>query len=1120
MSVRNIARYFDAKIRQRGEEYFAIGRTSIRSWSNDGKIEVRVRGTRPYHVRIEFADRGAMRRLAVDCDCPYVTSNGDFCKHIWAAILAVEADGRLNNSGRPVEVDFLDVDRDEPDADGDDGVSEVVNALGIPLSSESWKDFASQAVARWRQHRPGTPARKPRPPSWKELVEQVSTLQFEYTPSRPPRMAIPELWYILEGHDDLSPETVAITLATRRIRRAAEADGLKLFSIRPAEIEHVADQRDRSVLRLLVGAVDVSSAPFYGRYGGDTRPAQSAWQIPLTAAEEILPRLFETARVTYRRTHDEPPVAVSWDAEPWDFAAGFEPDGKDHRFVGWFTRGEERVPLTEVGRVFHGEPVVFVRGSRVGIARTHGGAAWLRELRRVGPHRVRASERAALLAAMSKVGGLPRMEWPAEWNISHDRETPPQGQLRLTKKSKHYYPKQHFTYAVAEFRYGQRGVSAGQPGAWVFDASASRMIERNREAERRLYNRLFDLGVSLQSNAGELGLRDKDVPKLVATLLSEGWKVEGERGVFRRGGAISIQATSGIDWFELNGQIDFGGASASLPEVLAAARRGESFVQLGDGSLGMLPEEWLKRHGALIDMGRVENGKVRFSKTQLGLIDVLLAELPEATFDEALATARAKLKAFDGIRPAAAPQGFGGALREYQKEGLGWLRFVQEFGFGGCLADDMGLGKTIQVLSLLLDRKRRGSAGPSLAVVPKSVVFNWLRESERFAPDLQVFNYTGGDREQLAGKLKSGDLVVTTYGTLRKDIDLLRKHRFDYAILDEAQAIKNPTSQSAKASRLLQANHRLAMTGTPVENHLGDLWSLFEFLNPGMLGTVDAFRSGFDSGGNGDPAPQRTMLARMLRPFILRRTKEHVAPELPPRIEQTIECELSGPQAEIYRNLRDHYRASVLGRVDAVGMNQARMHVLEALLRLRQAACHPGLSDRSRGGENSAKLDTLIPMIEEIVAEGHKALIFSQFTTFLGLLRKRLDHAGLAYEYLDGKTRDRAARCDRFQRDAACPLFLISLKAGGVGLNLTAADYVFILDPWWNPAVEAQAIDRTHRIGQSKRVIAYRIIARDTVESKILQLQSSKRDLAAAVINQSNSVVRDLTRDDLSLLLS
>jgi SNF2 family DNA or RNA helicase len=346
----------------------------------------------------------------------------------------------------------------------------------------------------------------------------------------------------------------------------------------------------------------------------------------------------------------------------------------------------------------------------------------------------------------------------------------------------------------------------------------------------------------------------------------------------------------------------------------------------------------------------------------------------------------------------------------------------------------------------------------------------------------------------------------------------LREIEFDYVMLDEAQAIKNADSESAKAARLLRGRHRLALSGTPVENHLGELWSLFEFLNPGMLGTARVFQG---TGGSSRPRPEVVeLLARALRPFILRRTKEAVAPELPPKHEETILCELEPKQRRLYEEVREHYRATLLGRITKQGLGKVKLQVLEALLRLRQAACHPGLIDPAHIGQPSAKLDVLLPRLLELREEGHKALVFSQFTSLLAIVRAALDDASVKYEYLDGKTRDRQGRVDRFQTDPECGLFLISLKAGGVGLNLTAADYVFILDPWWNPAVEAQAVDRAHRIGQGKRVFVYRLLAKQTVEEKVAELQEAKRGLAESIITGDNSLIRDLDRETLEALLA
>jgi superfamily II DNA or RNA helicase len=756
--------------------------------------------------------------------------------------------------------------------------------------------------------------------------------------------------------------------------------------------------------------------------------------------------------------------------------------------------------------------------------------SWISQWQGQGQLTVPSGEIEEWLAQVLALPAAPRLDLPVELAYEEVSDTPrPRLVVRLPKGQQAGARLGCFL----SFDYGGVFVPAGQSGRGILQPARRRFLRRDPEAERAAAARLLELGVRKQSDyatamtGATMDLSPRRLPRVVTALLQEGWHVEAEGRRYRRAGGFHIEVASGIDWFALQGRVDFDGATATLPELLAALRRGESTVRLGDGTYGILPEEWLRRYAPLAGLGTAHGGELHFTRAQVGLLDAMVAAQPEVSVDGTFARAREELRRFEGIRPVTAPVGFVGELRPYQRDGLGWLQFLERFGFGGCLADDMGLGKTVMVLALLEGRRERRAQvppgpdrpGPSLAVVPRSLIFNWKQEAARFSPKLRVLDHTGANRLAPGEHFDDYDLVLTTYGTLRRDAANLAQTRLDYAILDEAQAIKNAGTDAAKSARLLRADHRLALSGTPVENHLGELWSLFEFLNPGMLGTAAAFQS--EGAGLRNPdASTRRQLARALRPFILRRTKEQVARDLPPKIEQTLACELEPTQRALYEELRHHYRQSLLGRLEREGLERVTMHVLEALLRLRQAACHPGLIDPKRLAEGSAKLDALLPQLAEVVAEGHKALVFSQFVSLLSIVRTRLQREGITHEYLDGQTRDRAARVQRFQTDPRCPLFLISLRAGGLGLNLTAADYVFLLDPWWNPAVEAQAIDRTHRIGQTRRVFAYRLIARDTVEDKILELQRHKRELADAIVGADASPLRSLTREDLERLLS
>ena len=640
------------------------------------------------------------------------------------------------------------------------------------------------------------------------------------------------------------------------------------------------------------------------------------------------------------------------------------------------------------------------------------------------------------------------------------------------------------------------------------------------------------------------------MPQAVRALTGRGWHVTAEDRVVHNTGSARFSVATGIDWFELRGGVHFETPSGlqvvDLPQILEAARQGKPMVRLDDGSEGLLPEQWFSRHGLLAAIGSVEDDHVRFKNSQAAILDALLEHRELVQIDDRFAEVRQRLREFDSIESVREADTFVGTLRPYQRHGLGWLKFLRWFGAGGILADDMGLGKTVQVLAMLeahYDRRcdhsdvsltddaatlpqedlsaRPGAHKPTLIVVPRSLIFNWIDEARRFAPKLRVQAYSGSDRHSLRDTFTEHDVIVTSYGLMRRDIEELRQFAFFYVVLDEAQTIKNHAALSAKAARLLRGEHRLALTGTPVENHLGDIWSIFEFLNPGMLGAAGRFGE-LIRGSIQDPRSQgaATQAAQALQLFILRRSKRQVLKDLPEKTEQTIVCRMEPAQRALYDHLLRHYRGTLMNQIKGPQVGPSAMMVLEALLRLRQATCHPGLIDSQHANEPSAKVDVLIDQLTELVAEGHKALVFSQFTSFLALVRPHLDAAGITYEYLDGKTQDRKTPVERFSNDPDCPVFLVSLKAGGLGLNLTAADYVFILDPWWNPAVEAQAIDRAHRIGQTRHVFAYRLICDDTVEQRIIELQQKKKKLADAIVGGQGSLLKNLTRQDLQNLLS
>ncbi|MEO0044159.1 MAG: hypothetical protein RL329_3607 [Bacteroidota bacterium] len=584
---------------------------------------------------------------------------------------------------------------------------------------------------------------------------------------------------------------------------------------------------------------------------------------------------------------------------------------------------------------------------------------------------------------------------------------------------------------------------------------------------------------------------------------------------------MTIKAASGIDWFDLEMSVSFGNEIVSLKEVRKALLNKQHYIKLSDGTLGILPQEWLEKYATAVKLGTVKGEKLKFSHFQFSLVEDLYAEMDDNEALFKLYEKKQLLKNFQSIADKPLPQGITAQLRSYQQSGYNWLCFLEEFKWGGILADDMGLGKTLQAIAFLVKQAEIKPDRQNLVIVPKSLVFNWQAECAKFAPSLTILVYYGQQRAKLLEDFKGKNLIISTYGAVRSDIERLSAIQFNYIVLDESQAIKNPDALMSKAVKLLKSDNRFALTGTPIENNTFDLYSQMDFLNPGMLGNMEYFKREFAHRIDRDKDVATTeQLKKLVYPFILRRTKEEVAKELPPKSESVIYCEMDPAQRTVYDSFRDKYRDAIMNRIDSDGMQNAAMYILEGLMKLRQICDSPAILNEPKDyGQSSVKLAELIPRISEDSGR-HKILVFSQFLEMLNLIQKELTKLHIPYEYLDGKTHDRMERVNRFQENESCRVFLMSLKAGGVGLNLTAADYVYIVDPWWNPAVESQAIDRAHRIGQERPVFAYRMICKNTIEEKILELQDKKRALAHDLIHVEAGFVKGLKREDVMALFS
>jgi superfamily II DNA or RNA helicase len=723
-------------------------------------------------------------------------------------------------------------------------------------------------------------------------------------------------------------------------------------------------------------------------------------------------------------------------------------------------------------------------------------------------------------------------------------------------------------FARLSFRYGPARVGEADPAhdLSVYDGECVRLYARDRGREREMATRLKQLGLisnrhahidhpGLQQNDWVINV-DGDPQTLnefcfvmLPRLRAEGWRLEyGPRfplklidAEYRFYGVVESDSLQAALTLELGIEVDgervnllptlrqglregrFNDLPHANDAIVALTLPGERRLPIAAGRLRFI----LDTLNELGEAGSADQRRLVLPRARAAALIELERELSSGkrlwTGAPAVRELAERLARFAGIPATPVPAGLNASLRPYQVEGLSWLRFLGESGLSGILADDMGLGKTVQVLAYLVGEQEAGRMDrPTLVVCPKSVLPNWAAEATRFAPSLRQLILAGPERGKRRKLLAEADLVLTTYPVLARDVDALAAQTWHVLVLDESQMVKNPATLAARAARKLDARQRVCLTGTPLENHLGELWAQFDFLLPGLLGSKNDFAKHFRKPiEKGRDLEARDRLRRRIRPFLLRRTKDQVVADLPEKTEVTRSIAFEGRQRDLYDSLRASYAEEVRGYIAAQSFDRNRMRVLEGLMRLRQVCCDPRLipSDGTRAPPASAKLDYLMDMLHELIAAGRRILVFSQFTSMLELIEAELSSERIRYVKLTGQTEDRATPVQRFQRGEV-PVFLISLRAGGFGLNLTRADTVIHYDPWWNPAVESQATDRAHRIGQDKPVFVYRLIAADTVEERILNLQARKRDLADALFDESGQSLASMlnAEDWLSLL--
>ncbi|MBL0741743.1 DEAD/DEAH box helicase [Chryseolinea lacunae] len=687
-----------------------------------------------------------------------------------------------------------------------------------------------------------------------------------------------------------------------------------------------------------------------------------------------------------------------------------------------------------------------------------------------------------------------------------------------------------------QFSYDETDVDySEEPYLVKEEGDAIKIIQRNKDEEKKLYEYLRTLHNSFknQRNNPYYYLPFDEVMKrgwfitMMRKVADQGYGVHGlhELKKFRYTTQIpkfTIAVGVQPDWFELKVTIQWGEHLVSLKEIRHAILNRQDTIMLEDGTLGHIPEEWIGQYSLLLRTGSEDNGTLRVSKLHYTLMEDILDKIDDKTVQQDIEARKRKLLDYDNIQKTALSTEIKASLRPYQQSGFHWLQALDELGWGGCLADDMGLGKTLQTISFLQYVKEKYPGSTQLVVCPTSLIFNWENELQKFCPSLKFYTHYGLQRTFTETHFADYDVVLTTYGVVRNDLEELKEFLWQYVILDESQAIKNPDARVTKAIVQLHAVNRVILSGTPIQNNTSDLFAQFNFLNPGLLGSREFFNREFatpiDKQGNKEKTQH---LKKLIHPFTLRRTKEQVAKDLPDKTVMVQWCTMDNEQRRIYNDYRDRYKSALMKKIDEEGMGKSGMYVLEGLLRLRQICDHPALVEKTEDAvvKPSVKIEELTREMRENAGD-HKFLIFSQFTEMLHLIRDEFDASGITYCYLDGSTplNKRKDEVEKFTQDTNIKAFLISLKAGGVGLNLTVADYVYLVDPWWNPAAEQQAIDRAHRIGQTRKVFAYKMICKDTVEEKILQLQERKKMLADDLIQEDSGFVKNLSREDVEFL--
>ena len=1109
--------HFEPHMRELGASLIGLGQVQVYQMDPAGAKVMSTEGDKKIHSQLAWLQIRDHRSLMVSCDCTHFKFKG-LCKHLWASILSV--DNRAFSHGAPL-AEKIDLVLGQTQSEDslvltEKAKLEVENSTRInPPYHHASLHLLSRSLARSRA-----------------IESTQSNIEVKEN----------QLWFELVLKE-ASDGNVHVVMHTReRLKNGHEWGMPKVFNATKEKLAELSDPADIKIAQLLRKMTYWDNPNATMR--ANARGKQSIAEVPPALFDLIFTTLTDRSRL-FILSSDGKPISLTWRPKKYFRArVKVEKNQNEWSLKGEFLSTHSTLSHTQVHPLWWCD--LLVAGGQICRLKSYGLGPFFQHLKEKKTHEIKFSDsdetRSDLRKFLIESVGAQNIAGDIEdTNNSDDtvessglgislRELSPTPILKLDISHSEFQ-----TLLTAKVRMEYQGVEMIPLSAETLPIRQKdgHSFMRNLESEADFMEELESdetVTVIPKDVDPTLTIKFEGLVELVRKLSEKGWIIKGHQGVRASRRLLApVRRESRLktfeQWIEFQSELEFEGEIFDLPSLLSKLKEGK-YITLADGSLGLVPQEWLRKQLALAQLGSEEAGLYQIERKNLPFIDIILEEMPETRIDVSLAGLRDNLRNWRDSSVVDLPKSFRTQLRPYQQTGLKWMQFIAELGLGGCLADDMGLGKTVQVLALLESRRllliKENKKLPTLVVLPKSLMPNWRMEAQKFAPSMSVHLYEGKPsdrvemREQLSGR-NIPDVVLTTYGLVRQDIKELSEIPFDYVILDEAQAIKNDQSMSAKAVRELNARIRLAITGTPVENGLDELFSLFHFLLPSVFGSRVIKQTLLK--GNEDVTKN---ILSALRPFILRRTKAQVLTDLPQKSESILYCEMEENQKRFYASLHATYKASLGNDVEVSDQEGPRqsVHVLEAMLRLRQAACDPHLVDPHLDDSTSAKHEVLLHKLHDIKASGSKALIFSQFTSHLKIIERKLHAHHYKTSYLDGSTNNREEAIRRFKEDPECTVFLISLKAGGFGLNLTEASYVFLMDPWWNPAVEAQAIDRIHRIGQKQAVFAYRIVTRDTIEEKVLLLQQEKRLVAQGLESTDGQALQKMSMKDLNFLFS